>query len=268
MTQKTCRQIKELESATSENFGCVAQAFSIAITAFGIAMYNSIWLTCVIMAGLPFTFAILHFLSLKIGPLITTQKDNLSSAAKCAHRAISAIKTVKLFNGQAYELSVFSKAICLAGDAYLSQAFIEAAQLGIVKFVVLGMFLQGFWFGGKLIWTENEVLTNKERLTAGQVITTFWSCLIVVQNIQGMVPYLQGLEKGRLAAMGLRSMARGTKVAKVKGYKLGKLQGNINFHNVGPCSIVSKCKFEFVELINVLLGIICLFNKAFASCFT
>ncbi|KAI5805277.1 P-loop containing nucleoside triphosphate hydrolase protein [Peziza echinospora] len=231
---KTQMQIKELETAISENFGNVAQAFAIAIIAFGIAMYNSMWLTFVIMAGLPFTFAILHFLSLKIGPLITTQKDHLSSAAKCAHRTISAIKTVKLCNGQPYELGVFSKAIYLAGNAYLSQACIEAAQLGIVKFVALGMFLQGFYFGGKMIWTEHEVLTNEKsyKLTTGEVITTFWSCLIVVQNIQGMVPYLQGLEKGRLAALGLKSMARRTKVAQLEGYKLGQLQGNIIFHNV------------------------------------
>lgn len=132
-------------------------------------------------------------------PHLSEQKACLSATSKTAAGAISAIETVNAFNGQPCELSTFAKAIHRAGKAYKSLTSLNTLQLGIVRALALGMFVQGFWYGNKL------VRSSKNDLTAADIMTTFWSCLMMTQMLDLAISQMILLEKGRAAGAGLRS---------------------------------------------------------------
>ena len=61
---------------------------------------------------------------------------------------------------------------------------------------MFGMFGQGFWYGSSL--------AASGKLSAGEVLRTFWACLIAAQSIELGLPQSIVLEKGKVAATGLR----------------------------------------------------------------
>jgi ATP-binding cassette, subfamily B (MDR/TAP), member 1 len=56
----------------------------------------------------------------------------------------------------------------------------------------------GFWYG--------SVLVHKGEMTAGKVITVFWSTLMAVQSFQGILPHILTLAKAQAAAIILKSV--------------------------------------------------------------
>jgi ATP-binding cassette, subfamily B (MDR/TAP), member 1 len=123
---------------------------------------------------------------------INLEKTHLSHAASHLIRAVTAIQTVKAFNAQVHEISRFDTILNLATTAYLRLANINGLQQGIVRFVVLAMFVQGFWYGGSLV--------AKGDTEPGQVILVFWSALMAVSSMQNISPQLIVLEKGKVAS--------------------------------------------------------------------
>jgi ATP-binding cassette subfamily B (MDR/TAP) protein 1 len=123
---------------------------------------------------------------------INLEKTHLSHAASHLIRAITAITTVKVFNAQAQEIARFDTILNLASTAYLRLAQINGIQQGIVRFVVLAMFVQGFWYGGALV--------SKGDLDAGSVIMVFWAALMAVNALQNISPMLIIVEKGKVAS--------------------------------------------------------------------
>ncbi|KAH8834920.1 P-loop containing nucleoside triphosphate hydrolase protein [Flagelloscypha sp. PMI_526] len=69
---------------------------------------------------------------------------------------------------------------------------------GLFQFSTMAMFVQAFWFGGKL------VLDGK--LLAGDVMTIFWACLIALSSIQSCIPQLQVVNRGASAFASLLSL--------------------------------------------------------------
>jgi ATP-binding cassette, subfamily B (MDR/TAP), member 1 len=61
------------------------------------------------------------------------------------------------------------------------------------------MFIQGFWFGARLV--------RAGRLSAGDVMAVFWACLIATSNLQMAVPQLVAVAKGKLAMAALVATA-------------------------------------------------------------
>lgn len=131
-------------------------------------------------------------------PSIDAQVDQLTQASKQANDAISAIDTVKCFNGQDFEIWQYAKTVRKAARFYLIQARANALQIGFVRLVTLSMFVQGFWYGSHLVTTGAK--------DPGQVLTTFWACLMATQSIEQILPQMIVLEKGRAAAATLKSL--------------------------------------------------------------
>lgn len=131
-------------------------------------------------------------------PSIDAQVDELTQASKLANNAISAIDIVKCFNGQDFEIWQYAKIIRKAARYYLIQAQANALQIGFIRLVTLSMFVQGFWYGSHLVATGAK--------NPGQVLTTFWACLMATQAIEQILPQMIVLEKGRAAGATLKSL--------------------------------------------------------------
>ncbi len=162
-------------------------------------------------------------------PSIEAQAEELTRASKLANNSISAIDTVKCFNGQDFQVWQYAQAIHEAARYYLIQARQNALQIGLIRLVTLGMFVQGFWYGSHLV--------NEGKKNPGQILTAFWACLMAAQAIEQILPQMIVLEKGRAAGAVLKAalvqMERGRKVTKMVGCKtLGDCKGDVEIRNV------------------------------------
>lgn len=221
-----CRQIRELQIATSQPLGYIAQYTITSVASLGIAFYYCWNLTLVIIATVPVTAFILAWISDKMQPSIRAQQEELSSASKMTMNAFSNIETVKCFNGQDLETSKYTQAVANAASHYLAQAKANALQIGFVRFVTLAMFVQGFWYGHYLVATGSK--------STGIVVTTFWSCLTATQAVEQILPHMLVLEKGRAAGAALLNIIKESRTA-VKPHLIDQPQmcrGEIEIHNV------------------------------------
>lgn len=190
--------MRALQLATSQPLGFVIQSTVTVIVALGIAFYFAWNLTLVTLAVVPFAAVILAWLSARMQPSIHRQDGELNQASKLANNAISAIDAVKYFNGQDTEISQYTEVVGNAARFYLAQARNMAVQIGLVRLLTLGMFVQGFWFGSHLVLVGSK--------NPGQVLTAFWACLIATQAAEQILPQMMVLERGQTAAATLKSM--------------------------------------------------------------
>lgn len=189
------RQIRELQIAISQPTGFLAFQFVATLGSLGIAFYCSWKLTLVIIAILPVAGLVLFFVTKNLGSAIEKQKRELSKASKYANTAVSGIDTVKAFNGQDHEVWQYRNTIQKVAIQYLKQARINALQFGITKFILIGIFVQGFWYGLYLV---------RQGLSPGNVLTTFYSCLSAIQALEIIFPQWLVLTKGASAGHTLK----------------------------------------------------------------
>lgn len=64
------------------------------------------------------------------------------------------------------------------------------------------MFVQGFWYGSSLVASGY--------LSSGEVLRTFWACLVAVQSIEQILPQVIILEKGKSAGSFLKAILGGS----------------------------------------------------------
>ncbi|KAL4887973.1 P-loop containing nucleoside triphosphate hydrolase protein [Aspergillus ambiguus] len=190
--------LHELQMATSQPLGLVLHYSFRTTNSLGLAFFTSWKLSLVTMAGIPVSSAIVSFLSTRMKPSVEAQQEELSRASKIVNSTTSAIDTVKYLNGQAIEAQSFSNAIKKAASQYLRHARLNALQISIVRLMMFGMFVQGFWYG--------SALARSGRLSSGEVLRTFWACLSAAQSIELVLPQIILLEKGKLASSLLASI--------------------------------------------------------------
>jgi ATP-binding cassette subfamily B (MDR/TAP) protein 1 len=162
-------------------------------------------------------------------PNVEAQAKELAKASTIVNSALSAIDVVKSFNGQNAENWQYAEAIRRAAKYYLVQAQANALQIGFIRFVTLGIFVSGFWFGSHLVNTGSK--------NSGDVLACFWACLIAMQTADQLSPQFLYLEKGRAAGATLTAniiqMERGRKITNM----IGKISpencgGDVQVHNV------------------------------------
>ena len=209
--------------------GLVFQFMVTFLVSLGIALRQSWDLTLVILASLPIIIIVVAIVAPQMQRNINLEKTHLAHAASNLIRAVTAIATVKAFNAQSHEVSRFDAILNLATTAYLRLAQINGIQQGIVRFVVLAMFVQGFWYGGSLV--------QRGVLEPGSVITVFWSALMAVSALQNLSPQLIGLEKGKVASSELALLCR-SKTRKEDPTTEATKVGDIEFKNVHPSSCI------------------------------
>ncbi|PVH77878.1 P-loop containing nucleoside triphosphate hydrolase protein [Cadophora sp. DSE1049] len=208
-------QIRELQMGVSQPMGFLVYEVFGSLAALGLAFYYSWKLTLVILATFPVAGVMFFLISLKLGPAIEAQKRELTKASKYANTAITAINTVKAYNGQDQEVWQYYDTIKKVAASYLVQARCNALQFGITKFLMIGIFIQGFWFGLVLV---------KQGLDPGSVLTTFYACLAAMQGLETVIPQWLVLEKGMSAGQTLKEIMIQVKNGRVVKNMVGSLR--------------------------------------------
>ena len=66
---------------------------------------------------------------------------------------------------------------------------------GLAQFLMMAMFVQGFWFGAKFV--------REHKIGAGDVMAVFSACLIAASNLQMCIPQFIVLANGKFAIASL-----------------------------------------------------------------
>ncbi|KAI0538698.1 P-loop containing nucleoside triphosphate hydrolase protein [Xylaria digitata] len=241
-------QTREVQIASSVALGSLSARLATSIANLAVALITAWKLTLVLLASIPVSVAVLHFLARPIQPAIQAQKKELSRASKYAFSAISAIDLVKVFNGIDHETWQYMTAIRRSMQKYLIQARANAYQIGYVKFWLDSLFVVGFYYGAVLV---------DQGLSPGNVLTTFYAALAALQAIEAFVPTYLVLAKGISAAQALRSVSHNMEDGReihpmMGGYIPRECIGDIEMRNItfaypsNPSKIVlRKSSFHF-----------------------
>ncbi|RDW73324.1 hypothetical protein BP6252_07231 [Coleophoma cylindrospora] len=221
-------QVRELQLAVSQPLGFLLVDIVGAFATLGTAFYFSWKLTLVLVAVFPVTAVLLFIISTRLGPAIEAQKRELTQASKYCNSAITEIETVKAFNGQEQEVWQYFLSHRKAASSYLVQAMCNALQFGVTKFVMVGIFVQGFWYGIVLV---------RQGVDPGDILTTFYATLNAMIAVETVLPQWLVLVKGMSAGETLRSILRQMEGGRVVYRMTGPLkpeicQGDIEINNV------------------------------------
>lgn len=222
-------QMGELRTSTSQPLGLVLQFSFRAIASLGLALYTSWKLSLVTLAGIPVFSSMIAFLSTRIKLNIQAQETELSNVSKIAHNATTSIDTVKCLNGQEFEYRNFVSRVDKAAVHYLKQARFNSLQITLLRVMMLGMFVQGFWYGSSMAISGE--------LSAGDVLRTIWASLLAAQSIELALPQVIVLEKGKIAAATLENVISNQSGNKTANEMKGNLyprhcEGDIEVNNV------------------------------------
>lgn len=176
----------------------------------------------------------LWVISRGLGQAIEDQKRELTIASKHANTAVKGIDTVKAFNAQEHETWQYLFTIKKVTIHYLSQVRINALQTGVTRFVLVGIFVQGFWYGIHLV---------NQGLSPGNVLTAFYACLIAAQSVDTILPQWLVLTKGMSAGETLKSIMdhvyQGRKITNMAGHlKPNSCQGDVELNWVSRATFL------------------------------
>lgn len=194
--------MRELQIAAGQPLGSVFQYTIRVFAALAFALYLSWKVTLVTIAVVPVSALFISLLSSRMKPVVRAQQSELSAASKLSHDAFTSIDVVKCLNGQTATYWQFVSSIRAAAKCYMKLALLTALQMAWTRFVSFAMFVQGFWYGSTLV--------QSGELTSGEVLSTFWACLIAVQSIEMSINYLPALERGKVAGATLHSYLQGS----------------------------------------------------------
>ncbi|GAA95096.1 hypothetical protein E5Q_01751 [Mixia osmundae IAM 14324] len=192
------REIDDVRMGASQNMGMLVQYLSTMLSCLILAFFRSYQLTLVILASVPLVVVLTAVTETMAEPLIGYDRDLTSAAATRAERALSAITTVKAFNAEQKEEDAFVATVDKVRSTYNRLAAVWGVRIGGSHFVLLAMFVQGFWFG--------HYQVSKGKITGGTVNEVFWATLLGSSNLQGCIPVLIFIEKAKVAMASLLTL--------------------------------------------------------------
>ncbi|KAG8877670.1 hypothetical protein FRB97_003197 [Tulasnella sp. 331] len=198
MMSKFSRETDDVRQATAINAGMLIQYATTFFACLILALIESWSLTLVILASIPLMVFIQGLCQAFATPFYNTERNKSSSAGTRIERAVSSIATVKAFNAQKNESTAVSNIIHAGRRAYMRCSAIWGVTAGITQFILFAMFVQGFWYGSKLV--------REGKISPGNVMGVFWACLVASSNLQLCIPLLVVQTKGKAAMVSLDTL--------------------------------------------------------------
>ncbi|CAI2161842.1 17921_t:CDS:1 [Funneliformis geosporum] len=218
---------EDIKNVISEQLGYFIQYLVTAISTFIVAFIKNPILTLVIFASMPLLFLILAYTSRKSNPLIEQERDIFVQAGNILESALSAIKTIRAFNGEEKEEKKHYQSLQMANDVSANLAWIFALRTGLSQFLLLSLFVQGFWYGA--------ILVANQTMAPGGVLSVFYSSMLGLSALRGVLPRLATIARAKHAIKSINNLLE--KVAlmdleALRGFKLPKIEGNIELNQV------------------------------------
>ncbi|PVG03933.1 P-loop containing nucleoside triphosphate hydrolase protein [Serendipita vermifera] len=189
---------EDVRIATALNMGMMVQYSCTILATLIMAFQRSALLALVTLSTIP-ALVLVQALSQRFSfQYYTLEQTRSNSASTIVDRAINAISTVKAFNAQDLESARLNFALDLVRAAGMRCASIWSLNSTFNNFIIFAMFVQGFWFGAKLV--------AEDKLTTGDVLSVFWACLIAASTMQSYIVCAVSFARGKASMVTLMNL--------------------------------------------------------------
>ncbi|OXB52858.1 hypothetical protein ASZ78_009154, partial [Callipepla squamata] len=151
-----------------------------------------------------------------------------AKAGGVADEVLSSIRTVAAFGGEKKEVERYDKNLVFAQHWGIRKGIIMGLFSGYMWFIIFLCYALAFWYGSKLVLEEDEY-------SPGTLLQVFFGVLVGALNLGQASPCLEAFATGRGAAANIfETIDRKPTIdcMSEEGYKLDKVRGEIEFHNV------------------------------------
>ena len=225
--------------ASSLVSGVLIQYLTTTLACLILAFTRSWSLTLVVLSAVPVLVVVQALSQAFAAPPLAVERLQTATAASLVDRAVAAIATVKAFNTAKHEQVTLSKVLEKIRQAAWKGHIVWGITSSLAQFVMLAMFVQGLWFGSKLV--------KAGTVSPGNVMAVFWACLIATSNLQMCIPQLIIFTKGKFAMASLVALVESSTPAPLPGWNMfrsahcptylkkimpNKCTGELAMHNV------------------------------------
>ena len=189
------RETDDVRQATSLSSGYLLQYLTTTLACLILAFLRAPLLTLVILSAVPLLILIQGLSQAFANPHLANERNQTAQAATAVERSTSAIATVKAFNARAFEELSLSKSLDRISVSAKKCNSVWGFTSSLSQFVMMAMFVQGFWFGARLVRSGKN--------SPGDVMAVFWACLIATSNLQMCIPQFIIFAKGKFAMASL-----------------------------------------------------------------
>ncbi|QLQ82680.1 hypothetical protein HG537_0H04430 [Torulaspora globosa] len=223
------RSVEELRASSAEASAVLTRSLVTIVALIGTSFHASWSLTLVTLCSAPLIIGCAYFFSRLVQKYADRENEQISKASQLVDWSVNAAQFIRLCGTELREVQKFKICIQKSADSFIRMCLYASLNSGVLRFLTLTMFVQAFWFGSTMI--------RKGRLTVGDVITCFHSCILLGSTINGALHQLVFWQKGTVAANQISKFLETCQVLPAQqsesGFApVGRLRGDICFKDV------------------------------------
>ncbi|KAG9340851.1 hypothetical protein JZ751_020044, partial [Albula glossodonta] len=220
--------INKINDAIADQVGIFIQRFMTFVCGFLLGFVSGWKLTLVMIAASPLIGVGAALMALFVAKLTGRELLAYAKAGAVADEVLSSIRTVAAFGGERKEVERYDKNLISAQRWGIRKGIIMGFFTGYMWFIIFLCYALAFWYGSILVLDEKEY-------SPGTLLQVFFGVLIGALNLGQASPCLEAFASGRGAAtLIFETIDRVPEIDCMSeaGYKLDKVKGDIEFHNV------------------------------------
>ncbi|XP_075287295.1 bile salt export pump isoform X2 [Opisthocomus hoazin] len=220
--------VNKINDAIADQVAIFIQRLTTFMCGFLLGFVSGWKLTLVIIAVSPLLGVGAAVYGLAVAKLTGRELKAYAKAGAVADEVLSSIRTVAAFGGEKKEVERYDKNLVFAQHWGIRKGIIMGLFTGYMWLIIFMCYALAFWYGSKLVLEEEEY-------SPGTLLQVFFGVLIGALNLGQASPCLEAFATGRGAAANIFETIDKKPVIDCMsedGYKLDKVQGQIEFHNV------------------------------------
>lgn len=220
--------INKINDAIADQVSIFIQRFTTFVCGFLMGFVRGWKLTLVIIAASPLIGVGAALMALFVAKLTGQELLAYAKAGAVADEVLSSIRTVAAFGGEMKEVERYNKNLISAQRWGIRKGLIMGFFTGYMWFIIFLCYALAFWYGSSLV-------VDSQEYTPGTLLQVFFGVLIAALNLGQASPCLEAFASGRGAATIIfETIDREPEIDCFSdaGYKLDKVKGDIEFHNV------------------------------------
>ncbi|XP_017163834.1 bile salt export pump isoform X2 [Poecilia reticulata] len=220
--------INKINDAIADQVAIFVQRFTTFVCGFCIGFVKGWKLTLVIIAVSPLIGVGAGLMALFVAKLTGMELQAYAKAGAVADEVLSSIRTVAAFGGEKKEVDRYDRNLVSAQRWGIRKGMIMGFFTGYMWLIIFLCYALAFWYGSTLV-------IDTEEYTPGTLLQVFFGVLVAAMNLGQASPCLESFAAGRGAATIIfETIEREPEIDCLSeaGYKLDRVKGDIEFHNV------------------------------------
>lgn len=220
--------INKINDAIADQVGIFVQRFTTFVCGFLLGFLRGWKLTLVIVSVSPLIGLGAALMALFVAKLTGRELQAYAKAGAVADEVLSSIRTVAAFGGERKEVERYDRNLISAQQWGIRKGLIMGFFTGYLWFIIFLCYALAFWYGSSLV-------LNSQEYSPGTLLQVFFGVLIAAINLGQASSCLEAFAAGRGAATIIfETIDREPEIDcfSEAGYKLDKVKGDLEFHNV------------------------------------